>query len=67
MFRKYFARRVALRNFSVTFRVYPQGFKEKLVTLTANEGENLMEVILENKTFGSELEEFGLCGKELQC
>ena len=26
-----------------------------------------MEVILENKTFGSELEEFGLCGKELQC
>ena len=26
-----------------------------------------MEVILENKEFGKELEEFGLCGKELSC
>ena len=26
-----------------------------------------MEVILDNKTFGNELEEFGLCGKELSC
>ena len=49
----------------VTFRVYPQGFREKELTISAVEGENLMEVILENKVFGTELEEFGLCGKEL--
>ena len=62
--------RASARMFSskqVTFRVYPQGFKEKEVTISAVEGENLMEVILENKAFGSELEEFGICGKELSC
>ena len=26
-----------------------------------------MEVILDNKDWGTELEEFGLCGKELSC
>lgn len=60
--------RATSRMFStqqVTFRVYPQGFREKELTISAVEGENLMEVILENKVFGTELEEFGLCGKEL--
>ena len=62
--------RASARMFSsqqVTFRVYPQGFRDKEVTISAVEGENLMEVILENKVFGSDLEEFGLCGKELSC
>ena len=60
---------IGKRGFSnkVTFRVFPQGFRDKELTLTAVEGENLMEVILDNKSFGSELEEFGLCGKELSC
>ena len=62
--------RASTRMFSskqVSFRVYPQGFKEKELTICAVEGDNLMEAILDNKSFGSELEEFGLCGKELAC
>lgn len=38
-----------------------------MVTIEANEGENLMDVLLNNNTFGSELEEFGLCEKKLAC
>ena len=52
----------------VHFTVYPEGFKDnKKVEIEAVEGENLMEVILDNKNWGTELDEFGLCGKELSC
>ncbi len=55
-------------SMKVRFTVYPEGFKDtKKIDIEAIEGENLMEVILENKTWGTDLEEFGLCGKELSC
>ena len=60
--------RICLFSNKVRFTVYPEGFKDtKKLEIEAVEGENLMEVILDNKQWGVDLEEFGLCGKELSC
>lgn len=52
----------------IRFSVYPQGFKgTHTVNLEVVEGTNLMDALIASKEIGSQLDEFGLCGKELSC